>query len=534
MSTTNPDENIVNGGTSNDVLPTTETEAPEAVLSSSSNGEPTTDVIKDSNNANPDPTKPTIVQADTATNGARSSSYIPQFLPHSMTGDWMKREKLDIGTLEKNARSTGTYTGALITTAAIVPVIAALISAIAFVAQWPKGVAMPDWLAFLIGTPLLLGTVPTLIAWFLLAFIIRRFTAADRMNMGSYGLLLNRLSALDAQLSVLCPEPAETPAGFITPAVNTTSTPSMPTVAFAMASKEVLDCRNTISRKLGEKSLGWVTATEYINLWKEMHNAEEALIDMMPHEIVIAEATYDEMRIQDSNIDNNEELLRKLRLAVLQLDPTAKAYLQPSPTSTQVTSTALPGIPIETGTVSDEVEIQGRSILREVRHALNEFRDSRWEAIVRVRNQFVCTMILTGLTLYVLLAFTILAGAPRAAIIAVTAFYLIGALVGLFGRLYNESQTSKSIDDYRLALARTIATPTLSGLAAVGGVLLTQKLTSVADIFDPKNILSGLIIAAVFGLTPNLLIGVLQKQSEQYKTDLKSTAASQGQQVTTT
>ena len=34
----------------------------------------------------------------------------------------------------------------------------------------------------------------------------------------------------------------------------------------------------------------------------------------------------------------------------------------------------------------------------------------------------------------------------------------------------------------------------------------------------------GLIVAAVFGLTPNLLIGVLQKQSEQYKTDLKSTA----------
>ena len=138
-------------------------------------------------------------------------------------------------------------------------------------------------------------------------------------------------------------------------------------------------------------------------------------------------------------------------------------------------------------------EMQGRSILREVRHALNEFRDSRWEAIVRVRNQFVCTMILTGLTMYVLLEFTILAGVPQAAIIAATAFYLVGALVGLFGRLYNESQTSNSIDDYRLALARTVATPLFSGIAAVGGVMLTQKLTSAADIFDPKDILSGLI-----------------------------------------
>jgi hypothetical protein len=72
-----------------------------------------------------------------------------------------------------------------------------------------------------------------------------------------------------------------------------------------------------------------------------------------------------------------------------------------------------------------------------------------------------------------------------------------------------------------------------SGLAAVGGVLLTQKLTSLVDIFDPKNILSGLIVAAAFGLTPNVLIGTLQKQTEQYKTDLKSTAATQGEGVKT-
>jgi len=246
----------------------------------------------------------------------------------------------------------------------------------------------------------------------------------------------------------------------------------------------------------------------------------------MPREVVVADAIYDEMRIQDSKIDNSDELLRKLRLAVSTLDQSAKSYLQPSPTSTQGASAIPSAAPVSTGAVSDVSEMQGRSILREVRHALNEFRDDRWEAIVRVRNQFVCTMILTGLTLYVLLQFTILAGVSQPAMITATAFYLVGALVGLFGRLYNESQTSKSIDDYRLALARTVATPMFAGLAAVGGVLLTQKLTSLGDIFDPKNILSGLIVAAVFGLTPSLLIGVLQKQSEQYKTDLKSTAAS--------
>ena len=142
-------------------------------------------------------------------------------------------------------------------------------------------------------------------------------------------------------------------------------------------------------------------------------------------------------------------------------------------------------------------------------------------------------MILTGIMLYVLLQFTILAGVSQAAMTTAAAFYLVGALVGLFGRLYNESQSSKSIDDYRLTLVRTIATPMFSGLAAVGGVLLTQKVTSSVDTFDPKNIASGLVVAAVFGLTPNLLIGVLQKQVEQYKIDLKSTDASQGTSVKT-
>ena len=532
MSTTNPDPNTT-GESSSGIAQTPSADVPTTVPTPSSNGGQTAEEINTSSNTQAIPSASSVVPASTATNAARASSSVSQFFPGGSDGDWMKREKLDLDALEKSARSTGTYTGALIMTASLVPVVAAVISAVAFVVQWPKGVAMPDWLALFIGTPLLLGTVPTLIAWFLLAFILRRFTAIDRINMSSYGLLLNRLSTLDAQFSILCPEPRETPAGAIEPDANTTSTLPPPSVAFVMACKEVLDCRNAIIKKLVKKSLAWVAASGYINLWKELHNAEEALIDMLPPEVVVADAIYDEMRIQDSKIDNSDELLRKLRVAVSTLDPSAKAYLQPSPTSTQGASAIPSDAPIPTGAAFDVLEMQGRSILREVRHALNEFRDDRWEAIVRVRNQFVGTMILTGLTLYVLLQFTILAGVSRPAMTTATAFYLVGALVGLFGRLYNESQTSKSIDDYRLALARTVATPMFSGLAAVGGVLLTQKLTSLVDIFDPKNILSGLIIAAVFGLTPNLLIGVLQKQSEQYKTDLKSTAASQGENVKT-
>src|SRR5437763_17213996 len=113
---------------------------------------------------------------------------------------------------------------------------------------------MSDIFALITVTPLLLGTVPTLITWLLLAFIVRRFTAADRMDMGSYGKLLNRLSTLDAQLSILCPEPGETPTVTTGKDQNTLSAPPLSDVAFIMASKEALDYRNAIIKKVVKKS----------------------------------------------------------------------------------------------------------------------------------------------------------------------------------------------------------------------------------------------------------------------------------------
>ncbi len=497
MSVTDNQPDISSGETSMEMPPAPVAITPPVERTASSEDRQTTAVTSSPDNRGAASISPPVVLVSNVNSSVGSSRIMPQVSPNGSDDNRMYQEPQDLEAIERDARRTGTYAGALLINAALAPVVAALISSTAFVVQWPTGITLPDWLKLAFGTPLLLGSISTLIAWLLLALILRRFTAVDRMNMGSYGLLLNRLSTLDAQLSVLNPESST-----ISPTGN-------------IASKEVLDCRNAINKKLVKKSLAWVTATGYINLWKELHNAEEALIDVLPREVVIADALYDELRIQDSKIETSDELLKKLRMAVTVLDPSAKAFLQSPPPDTA--STNVPS------------EMQARSVLREVRHALNEFRDDRWEAIVRVRNQFVCTTTFTGLTLYVLLQFAILAGTPRPAIISATAFYLVGALVGLFYRLYNESQTSKSIDDYRLALARLAATPLYCGLAAVGGVLIAQKFTSLVDIFDPKNMLSGLIVAALFGLTPNLLIDTLQKQTEAYKNDLKSTAATQSQ-----
>jgi hypothetical protein len=93
--------------------------------------------------------------------------------------------------------------------------------------------------------------------------------------------------------------------------------------------------------------------------------------------------------------------------------------------------------------------------------------------------------------------------------------------------MYNESQSDTAIDDYRLSAARLFVTPLLSGLVAVIGVLVVAKESNLDSIFG-SNLVPNLIIAATFGLTPNLLISQLQKKADGYKENLQSTQAMSG------
>ncbi len=73
-----------------------------------------------------------------------------------------------------------------------------------------------------------------------------------------------------------------------------------------------------------------------------------------------------------------------------------------------------------------------------------------------------------------------------------------------------------------------IATPLLSGLAGIGGVIITlvlsDTLTSTASITLEsmfKIDLGSLLTAAAFGLAPNLIISGLQQRTAKYATDLQ-------------
>ena len=80
-------------------------------------------------------------------------------------------------------------------------------------------------------------------------------------------------------------------------------------------------------------------------------------------------------------------------------------------------------------------------------------------------------------------------------------------------------------------------TPLASGLAAIGGVVITAYATALntgvnssvqvpplSQVFDIAANPLGLIAAAVFGFTPSLLAASLQSRADKWKEELKSSA----------
>jgi hypothetical protein len=303
------------------------------------------------------------------------------------------------------------------------------------------------------------------------------------------------------------------------------------------------------------KSAGpkWVSAVGYVALWKRLHRAKEALVLIEQRGQVVADALYDQWRIENSTMTRGADLLADLARAKQFLErlpstndgPVAAAH--PAPT----TRVAAHGASAPPAPPPIESEIEARAILSRVRYAIHDFRDQRWAALVKARNLLMGTMIITELFAFAILGLAVIEQAPRNALVAAIVFYLVGALVGLYNRLGQQATSGTIVADYSLAGIRLILTPTISGLAAVGGVLLTGMLTlsgltgvvqpaptggsvapvaipTMADIFDLNKFRIGLLLALLFGAAPALITSRLQQLTDQYKNDLKSTDPSSG------
>jgi len=437
--------------------------------------------------------------------------------PTPNTVDYKQYAELEqcIQDVRVQAKKTGTYAAALLSTGITVPVFAAFLSVLLYISlsQFP---GLP-WLTS-VG-----GSLFVLLCWLLIARLYKRFTAVDRANAASYEQLLNRLQQAVAWYETLTQRPG--------PKNNS---------LYALGMQEISDSFNAICKNLQISGPSWISATGYMSAWKLMHRIDEAFIEIEPIEAVIHNALHDEMSLQDSTLTNRNDLLNKLRRAVKMLAPEAASYLNQQPpqvqqspqddqakqsgpraTSSTTQNTDNPNGNDEAFSNTIDSATQARTIIYEVRTTLHHFRDDRWDKLIRVRNQLMKMILVTGLLLYVLVEFAIMINVSVGMLKAAAILFFVGGLVGLFSRLYDQSKTDTSIDDFRLATARLIAGPLYSGLSAIGGVLVVQRM------FDLS--VTSILIAAAFGLTPSLFTSAIQKEADQYKTDLKSTTAPTGE-----
>ena len=346
-------------------------------------------------------------------------------------------------------------------------------------------------------------------------------TAADHANARSYSELCQRLRGVHAR-SLVAPTDAQT-------------------APQRGAYGEALTYIAALRRELARPGLRWVLGIGYINAWNLVHRAEEAMVELEPPSAVLRGGEADLLKIQGSAIGGSTQpnLLERLQqaLQVIEAAATSAALPQAQPSSA---SNPLP-------TPSNEVD--ARATLREMRHTVNDFRDDRWDGLVRARNHLLAALAVTGVFTFLLLALALSGHGPASGvgaaaalqdpIFAAAGFYLVGAVVGLFKRLSDEADSAADVEDYGLGTARLLLTPVLSGLAAVGGAFIVGMVPALVNgqfASNPPNLSSifvlgqnpyGLVFAAIFGLSPSLLISAIGKAADQYKLDIRNSEAAQ-------
>jgi hypothetical protein len=331
--------------------------------------------------------------------------------------------------------------------------------------------------------------VGALVFWLLIAIAYSPMTGPHLANSRSYGLLVDRIDGLHQRQLRVCTTDNTAKAG-------------------CQQAKEGID---KASAMLKDPGLQWVSERGYIEVWEKAHRAEEALMEAEGKEDLLEDAEHMALQLDGAGIPQKEALLELLNSA-----------------KTKLTNFESKGA--DDSTSNDDLSAS-RKALKEVRYTINVFRDNQWNGMVGQRNQTISTLLLVELAGFGLLGLAILK--PAGPVAAGVLYFLVGAVAGLFNRLYSESQADHAVDDYGLAMARILTLPVYAGLAGVGGVLLTSLtsaqagVSTLSSVFEFQNRPLVLVVAAAFGLAPALLVEGLTKQGKQYASAVKSTEPGQ-------
>jgi hypothetical protein len=424
------------------------------------------------------------------------------------------REDLEAGATAHGGGTGAAMRASVMITAAILPGLAATFSIALYIAQ-------DQWVGWLNdGGPraYLVGSGVGLVAWLALAVAARGMATPAGGNPSAHGQLCEMLDDLEATAATL--------AG--------TATDDSGRAALAVARGHLDHVRGSLHGDvLPERA--WAAGSGYVDMWRRVHRVEEALLMVRPRGALIGSAVHDMLRLVGSTIPKRERLTIEIVEAMNALDPKATAvFLQAEQSRMRVRA------------VAQESELGPRAVLAAVRRSINDFRDQRRAGLVRARNHLLATVAATGLVTYIFLGIAFMMQASVASIVAFSAYYLTGSVVGLFRQLQAAStRYAVAEDDFGLSYARLLHAPLFSGLAAVAGVMLTAlasqlmlangttgatgrvTIPSLDQVFSLHTNQGGLVFAAMFGLVPNLFIARLQLRAESYKADLRSSESAE-------
>ena len=304
-------------------------------------------------------------------------------------------------------------------------------------------------------------------------------------------------------------------------------------------------------------ALRWVLANGYTSIARQLHRVEEALFIVESVAEIVGDVLHDDLSLEDSGLKNRFTLRRVIRDSMPVISQAAAdTLLRPVPALPQTAALLMRAQAQAQAQARKLTPHEAREALREVRFAINDYRDDIVDSFARGRNRLIWTFLMVAISTYVLLGLGMLSGIPKVTLVSVSAMYMVGSLVGLFSRLRIEASRPSTNDDYGLYLARLLTGPLLSGLAGVAGVYLIAQAPAflgpiaevgsasaspgpsasppptdvlavvpqpkaLADIYDlAKNHLA-LAVAAVFGLAPGLLTQRLQQQVDRLERDLQ-------------
>jgi hypothetical protein len=231
----------------------------------------------------------------------------------------------------------------------------------------------------------------------------------------------------------------------------------------------------------------WSTASGYVNCFRALHRAEEALIEVEPRVLLIGDGLHDYLSLRDSRVPNRDGLMAGIRRAISRIDPSvARDFFESSERGNGGQEARKDTVAQANSGLDDRAS---RAVLREVRFAVNDFRDDAFDGLVRQRNRLWRTILATGLVTYALLALGILARAPTEQLKIASAFFLTGGILSP------------------------------AALATAGDAINAPTLK---EIFGPATFASFLLVAAVFGLSPALLVDRLRKETRELQNDIAS------------